>query len=237
MNDALHLHPIDWGIVGPALMAALLILSTHVPLGRQVLRKGIVFIDLAIAQIAGLGLIAAHTLGWEPQGWAVQATAMGAAAGGRRGRRAAGTVVGPGRAPGPTRFLPAVRRGGDGIGPAGGRLPGLQQPDHAGAGRSPPAAPRRPAGGLADRGHGLPAGPVPVGDVRPALRRGDGGLPGPELPGHGRPGTPGSPPFTGRVTQPWPGHTPVLHFFASIGVADLLIARAADQPKPTDRVA
>ena len=81
MNEA-HLHPIDWGIVGPALLAALLVLATHVPLGRQVLRKGIVFIDLAIAQIAGLGLIAAHTLGWEPQGWAVQATAMGAAAGG-----------------------------------------------------------------------------------------------------------------------------------------------------------
>lgn len=82
MNDALHLHPIDWGIVGPALLAALLVLATHVPLGRQVLRKGIVFIDLAIAQIAGVGLIAAHTLGWEPQGWAVQATAMGAAAAG-----------------------------------------------------------------------------------------------------------------------------------------------------------
>ena len=82
MNEALHLHPIDWGIVGPALMASLLILATHVPLGRQVLRKGIVFIDLAIAQIAGLGLIAAHTLGWEPEGWAVQATAMAAAAGG-----------------------------------------------------------------------------------------------------------------------------------------------------------
>lgn len=82
MSQGLHLHPIDWGIVGPALLAALLVLATHVPLGRQVLRKGIVFIDLAIAQIAGLGLIAAHTLGWEPQGWAVQLTAMGAAAGG-----------------------------------------------------------------------------------------------------------------------------------------------------------
>ena len=82
MTEGLHLHPVDWGIVGPALLAALLVLATHVPLGRQVLRKGIVFIDLAIAQIAGLGLIAAHTLGWEPQGWAVQATAMGAAAGG-----------------------------------------------------------------------------------------------------------------------------------------------------------
>lgn len=82
MSDGLALHPIDWAIVGPALLAALLVLATHVPMGRQVLSKGIVFIDLAIAQIAGLGLIAAHTLGWEPQGWAVQATAMGAAAGG-----------------------------------------------------------------------------------------------------------------------------------------------------------
>lgn len=70
---------IDWGIVGPALIAGLLVLSTHVPLGMQVLRKGIVFIDLAIAQIAGLGVIAADALGWEPQGWAVQASAMSAA--------------------------------------------------------------------------------------------------------------------------------------------------------------
>jgi len=73
---------IDWGIVGPALIAGLLVLATHVPLGLQVLRKGIVFIDLAIAQIAGLGVIAADALGWEPQGWAVQAAAMSAAAAG-----------------------------------------------------------------------------------------------------------------------------------------------------------
>ncbi len=73
---------IDWGIVGPALIAGLLVLATHVPLGLQVLRKGIVFIDLAIAQIAGLGVIAADALGWEPQGWAVQAAAMAAAVAG-----------------------------------------------------------------------------------------------------------------------------------------------------------
>ncbi|MBT9608747.1 metal ABC transporter permease [Aquabacterium sp.] len=73
---------IDWGIVGPALIAGLLVLATHVPLGLQVLRKGIVFIDLAIAQIAGLGVIAADALGWEPQGWAVQAAAMTAAVAG-----------------------------------------------------------------------------------------------------------------------------------------------------------
>lgn len=82
MTDALHLHALDWGILGPALVAGLLVLATHVPLGIQVLRKGIVFIDLAIAQIAGLGVIAASALGWEPQGLSVQAAAMGAAVGG-----------------------------------------------------------------------------------------------------------------------------------------------------------
>ncbi len=70
---------VDWSIVGPAWLAGLLVLATHVPLGLQVLRKGIVFIDLAIAQIAGLGVIAAGALGFEPQGWAVQASAVSAA--------------------------------------------------------------------------------------------------------------------------------------------------------------
>ena len=79
MDTPAFFHPIDWAIVGPALLAGLLVLATHVPLGMQVLRKGIVFIDLAIAQIAGLGVVAADALGWEPQGLAVQAAAMGAA--------------------------------------------------------------------------------------------------------------------------------------------------------------
>jgi zinc/manganese transport system permease protein len=61
------------------LVAGLLVLATHVPMGLQVLRKGIVFIDLAIAQIAGLGVIAADALGWEPQGWRVQGAAAAAA--------------------------------------------------------------------------------------------------------------------------------------------------------------
>lgn len=74
-----HWHPLDWSIVGPALVAGLLVLATHVPLGMQVLRKGIVFIDLAIAQIAGLGVIAANALGWEAQGWGVQLAAASAA--------------------------------------------------------------------------------------------------------------------------------------------------------------
>jgi zinc/manganese transport system permease protein len=76
---AITLHAVDWSIVGPALVAGLLVLATHVPLGAQVLRKGIVFIDLAVAQIAGLGVIVADALGWEPQGWGVQGAAVLAA--------------------------------------------------------------------------------------------------------------------------------------------------------------
>ena len=67
------------GIVGPALVAGLLVTATHVPLGMQVLKRGIVFIDLAVAQIAGLGVIVADRLGFEPQGVAVQAAALIAA--------------------------------------------------------------------------------------------------------------------------------------------------------------
>ena len=36
----------------PALLAGLLVTATHAPLGIQVLNRGIVFIDIAIAQIA-----------------------------------------------------------------------------------------------------------------------------------------------------------------------------------------
>jgi zinc/manganese transport system permease protein len=74
-----NLETLDPAILGPAFAAGLLVLATHVPLGIQVLRRGIVFIDLAVAQIAGLGVIAADLLGWEPQGWPVQIAAVCAA--------------------------------------------------------------------------------------------------------------------------------------------------------------
>ena len=70
---------LDWGILGPALIAGLLVLATHVPLGTQVLDRGIVFIDLAIAQIAGLGVIGADALGLPEGGIAVQLSAVCAA--------------------------------------------------------------------------------------------------------------------------------------------------------------
>ncbi len=71
-----------FGIVWPALLAGLLVTATHVPLGIQVLKRGIVFIDLAVAQIAGLGVIVADRVGFEPQGVAVQVAALCAALGG-----------------------------------------------------------------------------------------------------------------------------------------------------------
>jgi len=69
---------IDLSIVGPAFLAGVLVLATHVPLGAQVLKRGIVFIDLAIAQIAALGVIMAGMADLD-QGWVVQ-LAAGAAA-------------------------------------------------------------------------------------------------------------------------------------------------------------
>lgn len=58
------------GIVGPALAVGLMIILTHVPLGIAVLRRGIIFIDLAIAQIAGLGAVLAGLL-WSAPSWGV----------------------------------------------------------------------------------------------------------------------------------------------------------------------
>ena len=46
-------------MVAPAFVAGLMVAITHAPLGLEVLKRGIIFIDLAIAQIAGLGLVAA----------------------------------------------------------------------------------------------------------------------------------------------------------------------------------
>lgn len=66
-------------IVWPALLAGVLVLATHVPLGREVLGRGIIFIDLAVAQIAGLGVIAANGFGLDAHGVAAQFAAFAAA--------------------------------------------------------------------------------------------------------------------------------------------------------------
>ena len=75
----MNLQNLELGILFPAFLAGMLVLATHVPLGAQVLNRGIVFIDLAIAQVAGLGVTAASAFGFEAEGWRVQAAAVAAA--------------------------------------------------------------------------------------------------------------------------------------------------------------
>jgi zinc/manganese transport system permease protein len=68
-------------LLWPAFAAGLIVLATHVPLGIQVLARGIIFIDLAVAQVAGLGAVAAHLAERGDNPWIVQGAAVGAALG------------------------------------------------------------------------------------------------------------------------------------------------------------
>ncbi|MEJ0062134.1 MAG: metal ABC transporter permease [Alphaproteobacteria bacterium] len=76
---------LELSILLPAFAAGALVLATHVPLGIEVLKRGIIFIDLAIAQVAGLGALAA-TLYLETHGEhesvIIQLCSLGAALGG-----------------------------------------------------------------------------------------------------------------------------------------------------------
>lgn len=68
-------------ILLPALVAGLAVALTHAPLGLEVLRRGIIFIDLAIAQIAGLGLVVMELYWPGAAGWVLQTVALGCALG------------------------------------------------------------------------------------------------------------------------------------------------------------
>jgi len=75
----MNLGALDAGILLPAFVAGLIVAATHVPLGMRVLSRGIVFIDLAVAQIAALGVVVADYAGFEARGAAVQVAALSAA--------------------------------------------------------------------------------------------------------------------------------------------------------------
>jgi zinc/manganese transport system permease protein len=75
----MNLFSTEISILWPALIAGILVVISHVPLGQQVFARGIVFIDLAIAQVAALGVIAASRFGLPVEGWIAQ-VAAGAAA-------------------------------------------------------------------------------------------------------------------------------------------------------------
>ena len=53
------MNTLELSILIPALIAGLLVLTTHIPLGIKVLQRGVIFADLAVAQIAGLGIVIA----------------------------------------------------------------------------------------------------------------------------------------------------------------------------------
>jgi len=69
----------DLSLLMIPMVVGILVTVTHVPLGQEVLAKGIIFMDIAIAQFAGFGVILADAVGFEPHGWAVQFSAAGAA--------------------------------------------------------------------------------------------------------------------------------------------------------------
>lgn len=50
----------------PAIVAGWLVVLTHIPLGQIVLKKEVIFLDLAIAQAAALGVTIAHMLNISP---------------------------------------------------------------------------------------------------------------------------------------------------------------------------
>ena len=54
-----------WLLLAPALVVSLLMLAAHTYFGLHVLARGIIFVDLALAQIAVLGLSFAFLMGYE----------------------------------------------------------------------------------------------------------------------------------------------------------------------------
>ncbi|MHB1115212.1 metal ABC transporter permease [Sideroxydans sp.] len=70
---------IELDILLPAFLAGLLVLATHIPFGMRILQRGVIFADLAVAQIAGLGVIIAELLGLLGQPLLVQLVAASSA--------------------------------------------------------------------------------------------------------------------------------------------------------------
>lgn len=66
-----------WIILLPAFALCALMIATHTYLGLHVLARGIIFVDLALAQVAALGVSVAFLMGWDAHGLYAQMTALG----------------------------------------------------------------------------------------------------------------------------------------------------------------
>ena len=73
------MNHIELDILFPAFIAGLLVLATHIPFGMRVLQRGVIFADLAVAQIAGLGVVIAGLLDLTEQPLLVQLIAVASA--------------------------------------------------------------------------------------------------------------------------------------------------------------
>lgn len=73
------MNTLELNILLPAFIAGLLILATHIPFGMRVLQRGVIFADLAVAQIAGLGVVIAGLLDLTDQPLLVQLVAVASA--------------------------------------------------------------------------------------------------------------------------------------------------------------
>lgn len=73
------MNNLELNILLPAFIAGLLVLATHIPLGMKVLARGVIFADLAVAQIAGLGVVIAGLLDLTGQPLLVQLIAAASA--------------------------------------------------------------------------------------------------------------------------------------------------------------
>jgi zinc/manganese transport system permease protein len=73
------MNAIELNILLPAFIAGLLVLATHIPFGMKVLERGVIFADLAVAQIAGLGVVLAGLLDLTEQPLLVQLIAAASA--------------------------------------------------------------------------------------------------------------------------------------------------------------
>lgn len=73
------MNEIDLGILFPAFLAGMLVLATHVPLGMKILARGVIFADLAVAQIAGMGVVIAGLAGYAEHPLLVQLIAASSA--------------------------------------------------------------------------------------------------------------------------------------------------------------
>jgi zinc/manganese transport system permease protein len=75
----MNLDSLDLNILLPAFIAGLLVLATHIPFGMRVLQRGVIFADLAVAQIAGLGVVIAGLLDLTDRPLLVQLVAVASA--------------------------------------------------------------------------------------------------------------------------------------------------------------